>query len=169
LKQRKIAFIGGGHITKIIVENLIRTETAMPEHLIVSDPNKGRLETLQSNYGIVAAKNNLDAVDKGDFIFINVLPQVVDEVIKEFEQLTISANKVLITLAAGISIKKYSVLGMKHHFDMKATGQKGLYIRKIEIIYMIERSDTTNPQSKICNLQSEICNLQSLGRFPFSK
>lgn len=69
LKQRKIAFIGGGHITKIIVENLIRTETAMPEHLIVSDPNKGRLETLQSNYGIVAAKNNLDAVTKNRFHF----------------------------------------------------------------------------------------------------
>ena len=113
LKQRKIAFIGGGHITKIIVENLIRTETAIPEQLIVSDPNKKCLETLQSNYGIVAAKNNLDAVAKGDFIFINVLPQVVDEVIKEFEQLTISANKVLITLAAGISIKKYSALGEK--------------------------------------------------------
>ncbi len=98
LKQRKIAFIGGGHITKIIVENLIRTETAIPEQLIVSDPNKKRLETLQSNYGIVAAKNNLDAVAKEDFIFINVLPQTVDEVIKEFKASTILANKVIITL-----------------------------------------------------------------------
>jgi len=113
LEQRKIAFIGGGHITNIIIDNLTRIQTVKPEQLIVSDPDKERLETLQSNYGIVAAKNNLDAVAKGDFIFINVLPQVVDEVIKEFEQLTISANKVLITLAAGISIKKYSALGEK--------------------------------------------------------
>jgi pyrroline-5-carboxylate reductase len=113
LEQRKIAFIGGGHITNIIIDNLTRTQTAIPEQLIVSDPNKKRLETLQSNYGIVAAKNNLDAVAKGDFIFINVLPQTVDEVIKEFKASTILANKVIITLAAGIPMKKYSVLGDK--------------------------------------------------------
>lgn len=113
LKQRKIAFIGGGHITHIIIENLTRTQTVKPEQLIVSDPAKERLETLKSTYGIGTATDNLDAVSKGDFIFINVLPQTVDEVIKEFEHSTILTDKVIITLAAGISMKKYRILGEK--------------------------------------------------------
>ena len=57
LKQRKIAFIGGGHITNIIIENLTRTETATPEQLIVSDPNKKRLETLQSQFAELIESN----------------------------------------------------------------------------------------------------------------
>ncbi len=113
LKQRKIAFIGGGHITNIIIENLTKTQTVRPEQLIVSDPDKERLETLQSTYGIDTAKDNQDAAGKGDFVFINVLPQVVDEVIREFEQSTILTNKLLVTLAAGIPMKKYSVIGKK--------------------------------------------------------
>ena len=50
LKDRSIAFIGGGHITEIIVSNLIRTDTVVSRRLIVSDPVKEKLENLQSVY-----------------------------------------------------------------------------------------------------------------------
>lgn len=110
LKNKKIAFIGGGHITEIIVGNLTRTQTALPDQLIVSDPNKERLKTLCREYSLVMAKDNPDAVNKGDCVFINVLPQVVDEVIEELKQVTFPANTVVITLAAGIPIRKYNVL-----------------------------------------------------------
>lgn len=46
LKNKQIAFIGGGHITEIIVGNLIRTQTVSPDQIIVSDPDKDRLQTL---------------------------------------------------------------------------------------------------------------------------
>jgi pyrroline-5-carboxylate reductase len=111
LKNRKITFIGAGHITEIIVENLTRTQTASPDQLIMSDLSKERLEILHSKYSIMMAKDNLDAVNRGDFVFINVLPQVVDEVAEELRQATFSADKVVITLAAGIPMKKYNVLG----------------------------------------------------------
>jgi len=111
LKNKKIAFIGGGHITEIIIGNLTRTQTVLPDQLIVSDPNKERLETLCSEYSVMLAKDNPDAVDRGDFVFINVLPQVVDEVVEELSQAMFPANKVIITLAAGIPIKKYHGLG----------------------------------------------------------
>ena len=38
LKNRSIAFIGGGHITEILVSNLTRTDKIDPHRLIVSDP-----------------------------------------------------------------------------------------------------------------------------------
>ena len=44
LKNKQIAFIGGGHITEIIVGNLIRTQTVSPDQIIVSDPDKNRLK-----------------------------------------------------------------------------------------------------------------------------
>ena len=47
-----MAFIGGGHITEIIVSNLTRTDTVVSRRLIVSDPIKEKLENLQSvHYG----------------------------------------------------------------------------------------------------------------------
>ncbi len=111
LEHKKIAFIGGGHITEIIVENLTRTQTALANQLIVSDPNRDRLETFCAKYSLLMAKDNIDAVNQGDFVFINVLPQVIDDVIKELSQATFPADKVLITLAAGIPIRKYDMLG----------------------------------------------------------
>lgn len=113
LKDSRIAFIGGGHITEIIVENLTKTQTVLPEQLIVSDPAKEKLEALHSKYSVSMAKDNPDAASRGDFVFINVLPHVVEEVIEELRQVTFSVNSTVITLAAGIPIKKYYVLGEK--------------------------------------------------------
>ena len=57
------------------------------------------------------AKDNLDAVSKGDFVLINVPPQAVNEVLKELSHGVFPASKVVVTLAAGIPINKYDVLG----------------------------------------------------------
>ena len=62
LKDRSIAFIGGGHITEIIVSNLIRTDTVVSRRLIVSDPVEKKLENLQNKYNISIAKANVEAV-----------------------------------------------------------------------------------------------------------
>jgi pyrroline-5-carboxylate reductase len=111
LKDRHIAFIGGGHITEIIVANLAKTAGVVPRRLIVSDPIKDKMKTLQSRYGISIAEDNMEAVATGDFVFINVLPHVVAEVVKEFRREGFPPDKVIITVAAGIPMKTYAVLG----------------------------------------------------------
>lgn len=111
LKERAIAFIGGGHITEIIVSNLIRTDNIVSRRLIVSDPVKEKLENLQSKYSISIAKDNMEAVLTGDFVFINVLPYVVGDVVEELGRNGFPNNKVIITVAAGIPMKTYEVLG----------------------------------------------------------
>jgi pyrroline-5-carboxylate reductase len=111
LKERHIAFIGGGHITEIIVANLARTEGIVPRRLTVSDPDKEKLKTLQSKYGVSTAEDNMEAVHTGEFVFINVLPHVVDEVVMEFRREGFPPDKVIITVAAGIPMKTYEVLG----------------------------------------------------------
>lgn len=111
LKDKTLAFIGGGHITEILVGNLIRTHTVSAHQLLISDPNRERLQALREKYALRTAQDNLDAVRQGDVIFINVIPQIVDVVIQDLRQCTFSADKLLISIAAGIPIKKYAVLG----------------------------------------------------------
>ena len=70
LKNKQIAFIGGGHITEISAGNLIRTQTVSPDQIIVSDPDKNRLQTLCERHALGMAIDNIDATNRGDFIFI---------------------------------------------------------------------------------------------------
>ncbi len=111
LKNRSIAFIGGGHITEIIVSNLSKTDRVVPRRLIVSDPVKEKGRHLKKAYGISIAEDNMEAVFTGDFIFINVLPHVVGEVVAELKRNGFPAGRVIISVAAGIPMKTYEGLG----------------------------------------------------------
>jgi len=113
LIDRSIAFIGGGHITEIIVSNLTKTDRIVPRRLIVSDPVKEKGQHLKKAYGISVAEDNLEAVFTGDFIFINVLPHVVGKVVEELKHNGFPDNKVIISVAAGMPMKTYEGLGSR--------------------------------------------------------
>lgn len=113
LKEKAIAFLGGGHITEIIIENLIKTEVVSKESLIVSDPDNERREKLSQKFSIRVTEDNTEAVQKGDIAFFNVRPQVIGEVLDELSLIPISLNKIFVALAAGIPIERYNKLGRK--------------------------------------------------------
>ena len=113
LNERTFAFIGAGHITSIILSNLANAGKVHALRLVASDPNRQKLQQLHDDYGIVMAKDNLEAVAKGDFIFINVRPQVVANVIEELVREQLPKNKLIVTLAAGIPMNAYERLGDK--------------------------------------------------------
>jgi len=111
LDERRLAFIGAGHITNIILDNLVKAEKLHTHRVIASDPEKNKLQRLHDKYEIIMAQDNMEAVDKGDFIFINVPPQVVGDVIDELSRKRLAKNKLVVTLAAGIPITAYESLG----------------------------------------------------------
>lgn len=111
LKETSIAFIGGGHITEILLENFIRSKVLLPEQIIVSDPIAERRELLTSMFSVSTTPDNRKAVEQSDYIFINVRPQVVPSIITEFFKFSIPEQKMLVSLAAGISIRTYRELG----------------------------------------------------------
>ncbi len=111
--NKKIAFIGSGHITELIIDNLVKHKLVSGSQLIASDPKKERLILLHQRYDVVMADSNIRALEMGDYIFINVLPQTVNFVIKELSANKIPPSKVFITLAAGIPIEKIGELGVK--------------------------------------------------------
>ena len=109
--NRKVAFIGGGHITEIIIKAVSAKSALAADHMIVSDPDKNRRDHLQKTYGVVTTSSNPSAVSAADYVFVNVLPQVVDTVLDEFCQAAFPGNKAIISLAAGIPLDRYSCLG----------------------------------------------------------
>jgi pyrroline-5-carboxylate reductase len=111
LKQRTIAFIGGGHITHIILENLTGSGKTTASQLVVSDPDLQKLASLQKKFSVQTTESNQQALDTADFIFFNVLPQVVGQVLNELRKQKFPKDKMIISLAAGIPMKTYGALG----------------------------------------------------------
>jgi len=111
LDERRLAFIGAGHITNIILDGLVRAEKLPIHQVIASDPERNRLQRLCDKYEIAMAQNNIEAAENGDFIFINVPPQAVGDVIDELSRKRLPKNKLVVTVAAGIPINAYESLG----------------------------------------------------------
>jgi pyrroline-5-carboxylate reductase len=111
IKKRRIAFIGAGHITEIIVSNLTQVDKVIAHHLIASDPVPEKLAHLKNKYGISIAEDNRQAVAAADFVFINVLPNTVGDVVAEFKTIDFPQDKLIITVAGGIPISAYQALG----------------------------------------------------------
>lgn len=109
--NRRVAFIGGGHITEIIIKALAANTVIAADHLMVSDPNTDRLEHLRTTYGVATISSNPAAVSGANYVFVNVLPQVAGAVIEELCRKPFPSNKVIISLAAGIPIDSYKCLG----------------------------------------------------------
>ncbi len=113
LKDRKIAFIGGGHITTTIITNLLRNNTVSYKQLIVSDPDKDRLKSFKEKWDIRGISQNVNAINQADLVFICVLPQVLGDLISELGNSDLWLGKTLISVAAGISIKNYENLSFQ--------------------------------------------------------
>ena len=63
LNEKTIAFIGAGHITSILLNNLVKAGNLQAHRLVVSDPDKDKLQRLHDYYEIVMANDNPDAVE----------------------------------------------------------------------------------------------------------
>lgn len=109
--DKKIAFIGGGHITDILLENLFSTKTLNANQCLITDPDPSRLDTMTEKYGVDTSANNEDAVTHGEYVFINVRPQNAEQVITELSGFSIPLEKIIVSIAAGITIGKLQSIG----------------------------------------------------------
>lgn len=66
---------------------------------------------MKDRFSISTTASNKEAISRGDFIFINVLPQVVQHVISDIRTAGLSEEQLIITLAAGIVMERYNRLG----------------------------------------------------------
>ncbi|MEM7117024.1 MAG: pyrroline-5-carboxylate reductase [Chloroflexota bacterium] len=106
----RLAFIGGGHITEILLDNWVSGGVVAPEQAVVSSRGKERLTKLRERFEVAILQDNVAAVQGADLIFINVRPEVVETVVGELRTTDLTPHQLIISLAAGIPLAKYGRL-----------------------------------------------------------
>jgi pyrroline-5-carboxylate reductase len=77
-----IAFIGGGNMAASLVAGLI-ADGYIPKNLIVSDPDRAKLDALTTRFGVGTTSTNLDALQGADVAVLCVKPQIAHVVCSE--------------------------------------------------------------------------------------
>jgi pyrroline-5-carboxylate reductase len=118
----KIGFIGAGNMGEALMGALIKSNITKPNFIYASDTNEKRLKSLSKAYNINILKENFKLFSECDIIVLAIKPQQMGPVLSEISGNTgykISHKKLIISIAAGISIRKlenllYKPLDEKH-------------------------------------------------------
>ena len=98
--MHKIGFIGAGNMAFALAKAIKKSKLA--KSMIASDIRTERLDFIKKELKIDVTKNNKEVVKKSDIIFLAVKPQVIDKILEEIKD----TNKLVISIAAGVRLKK---------------------------------------------------------------
>jgi pyrroline-5-carboxylate reductase len=110
----RLGFIGFGNMAKAMIQGILDRGISDPMAIIASDKvsDQSKLEAAKK-LEITLIKGNKEVVKNSDIIFIAVKPQDIDSALNEIRE-EISQNKIIVSIAAGISIGKIeSIIGNK--------------------------------------------------------
>lgn len=102
MTARNISFIGAGNMTKSIVEGLVANNYPS-DKIMASNPSLPKLESLHENLGIAITQQNETAIAFADVVVLSVKPQLMQEVCAAFLEKTSLSDKLVVSIAAGIS------------------------------------------------------------------
>ncbi len=101
--HKELGIIGTGKIGSALLRVLTNSKAIEREKIIIYDIDQEVLLKRTEEFKVDSAESNKSLVKEAKYILIAVLPQVIDEVLKEIGSL-ITENHIIITIAAGISI-----------------------------------------------------------------
>ncbi len=101
MKTQKIVFVGGGNMANSLIGGLL-ADGYDPAYITACDPDRIKLEQLQSRYGIHAAADNEDAVAQADVVVLAVKPQILREVAESLAASIQARRPLVISIAAGV-------------------------------------------------------------------
>ncbi len=109
MKIKSMGFIGGGRITRIILQAL-KQQNALPEDVLVSDPNdemKKKVQVIDTTT-IQCTDKNTDILNV-DLLFLSVHPPVMKEVAVEING-KIGLDTIIVSLVPVFSIERLSMM-----------------------------------------------------------
>ncbi len=111
MRDTSVAILGAGNMGEAIIRALIG-KGIDPQCINVYDRKRERLSEVVKIYNVKSSPDNRSAVVNSRFIIIAVKPQDINEVLSDIKD---SVNgKIVISIAAGIKLKKISsLLGKK--------------------------------------------------------
>ena len=104
-----IGFIGAGNMATALISGLINSRHSSSQ-IIASSPEQGHLDNLTSKFGIKTSKDNNEVLEIADVLILAVKPNMIESVILEIKDRVIKKDVLVISIAAGIKIKKIESL-----------------------------------------------------------
>lgn len=106
-QQPKIAFIGAGNMTQSIVGGMVAGGYPA-QRIYVSNPSQAKLDTLAERHQVNISQSNREVAEHADIVILAVKPQLMKDVCTALkENVSGLANKLIVTIAAGIRMPKY--------------------------------------------------------------
>jgi pyrroline-5-carboxylate reductase len=102
--NKKIGIIGCGNMGEALLKRLLKA-LDKPGSIFVSEKDAARREAMRSKYKVAVSADNADLVKSADVIIIAVKPQDFDDVLQPEISRGITKDKLVISTAAGITIK----------------------------------------------------------------
>lgn len=110
ISERTIAFIGSGHITGIILRNIIANRVLPGRQIMVNDIDRERCCRTASEFGTRTCSSNREAFARADVTFICIPPRFVPSLVAELRGEPV-VGKALVSIAAGVPIEAYETIG----------------------------------------------------------
>jgi pyrroline-5-carboxylate reductase len=102
--EKELGIIGIGKIGSALLKRFVNTNTVKNDSILIYDIDEIRLKDISKALNVEIAKNNLDLVKRSRFILIAVIPQVINNILKEINTV-ISEDQTIISIAAGVSFE----------------------------------------------------------------
>jgi len=101
MNRETIAFIGGGNMAASLVAGLI-ADGQDPTALLVSDPDRDKLDHLAGRFGVHTTEDNLQAAQQAESLLLCVKPQLARAVCQALAPALSRPDRLVISVMAGI-------------------------------------------------------------------
>ena len=108
MKSKSLGFIGGGRITKIILQALANKQIELAS-VLVCDTNPEVLKALKKQFAIIQTTDSCEFAAKQEIVFIALHPPVIMETLEQIKE-SVSVNTQVVSFAPKISIEKITSL-----------------------------------------------------------
>ena len=97
----RVAFIGGGNMTRAIVLGMLRNSYP-PGNILVSEPDAGRRAALEAEMdGVTLSASNAEVARRADTVVLAVKPQVLPAACKDLAATVQVSRPLIVSIAAG--------------------------------------------------------------------
>jgi pyrroline-5-carboxylate reductase len=134
MSSHNIAFIGGGNMTRALVDGLLLSGYDA-ERIFISNRSENKLEYFQTEHDIKVSVNNAQAFEWAKIVIVAVKPQHMSELCREISPF-VTAEHLIVSVAAGISLNQFKkilpqasiVRAMPNLATSVGKGITGLYV-----------------------------------------
>jgi pyrroline-5-carboxylate reductase len=100
----RVGFIGCGKMAQAMIEGMLRSRILQPRDIMASAQTNVTLQSVRERFGIFVSNSNLEVAKQADVLILAIKPNIHDTVLREIADV-VDEQKVLITIAAGISLE----------------------------------------------------------------